>query len=202
MLVFKARNNSRDRYCFPPSQCRKPCPNLYWPKYSEFLFLTLEAKRRKKQEKCNKCLCTLYLSAIQKRTTFCQQWFWVWSWWMLVFTAMLLQHALNTPNEIIFSAKLKTPPTCLSIEKELRQEPDVRSAGTSSTQTRAPKEFCNTKHGRWMNLHILRIRQLLKHRLSWNCSTQAHPSNKNQFENTEAVYRASSMWENSRWIAH
>lgn len=81
---------------------------------------------------------------------------------------MLLQHALNTPNKIIFSAKLKSPPTCLSIEKELRQEPDVRSAGTSSTQTRAPKECCNTKHGCWMNLHILRIRQLLKHRLSWN----------------------------------
>lgn len=87
---------------------------------------------------------------------------------MFVFTIMLLQHALNTPNQIIFSAKLKTPPTCLSIEKELRQEPDVRSAGTSSTQTRAPKEFCNTKHGCWMNLHILRIRQLLKHRLCWN----------------------------------
>lgn len=91
---------------------------------------------------------------------------------MFVFTIMPLQHALNTPNKIIFSAKLKTPPTCLSIEKELRQEPDVRSAGTSSTQTRAPKEFCNTKHGCRMNLHILRIRQLLKHRLSWHCSTQ------------------------------
>lgn len=87
---------------------------------------------------------------------------------MFVLTIMLLQHDLNTPNKIIFSAKLKTPPTCLSIEKELRQEPDVRSAGTSSTQTRSPKEFCNTKHGCWMNLHILRIRQLLKHRLSWN----------------------------------
>lgn len=62
MLVFKARSNSRDRYCFPPSQCRKPCPNLYWPKYSEFLFLTLEAKRRKKQNKRNatnaSVLCT------------------------------------------------------------------------------------------------------------------------------------------------
>lgn len=72
------------------------------------------------------------------------------------------------PTKSVFSAKLETPPTCLSIEKELRQEPDVRSAGTSSTQTRAPKEFCNTKHGCWMNLHMLRIRQLLKHRLSWN----------------------------------
>lgn len=166
MWVFEARSNSRDQYCFPPSQRRKPCPNLYWPKYSEFLFLTLEAKRRRKQNKKNPTKASvLYLSAMQKCTTFCQQWFWVWSQLMFVFTIMLLQHALNTPNKIIFSAKLKTPPTCLSIEKELKQEPDVRSAGTSSTQTRAPKEFCNTKHGCRMNLHILRIRQLLKHTL-------------------------------------
>lgn len=159
-------------------------------------------KRRRKQNKKNPTKASvLYLSAIQKCTTFCQQWFWVWSLLMFVFTIMPLQYALNTPNKIIFSAKLKAPPTCLSIEKELRQEPDVRSAGTSSTQTRAPKEFCNTKHGCRMNLQILRIRQLLKHTLL-ALFYSAHPSNRNQFENTEAVHRASSMWENSRRITH
>lgn len=50
MWVFEEdRSTSRDQYCFPPSQCRKPCPHLYWPKYSEFLFLTLEAKRGRKK---------------------------------------------------------------------------------------------------------------------------------------------------------
>lgn len=85
----------------------------------------------------------------------------------LCLTTMLFQHALNTPNKIHLLCQTLSPLQPVSIEKELRQEPDVRSAGTSSTQTRAPKEFCNTKHGCWMNLHVLRIRQLLKHGLSW-----------------------------------
>lgn len=63
------RQNSRDQYWFPPSQCRKPCPNLYWPKYSEFLFLTLEAKRRRKQNKRNPTKASVLSTWVLFRST-------------------------------------------------------------------------------------------------------------------------------------
>lgn len=89
--------------------------------------------------------------------------------WLQCFCSMLW-----TPlTKSVLSTKLESPPTCFSIEKELRQEPDARSTGTS-TQTWAPKELCNTTHRCWMNLHILGIKQLLKHGLLELYSTQAH----------------------------